>query len=59
VTECTAGEVMGGWMNSYEEVRSSYSSPKKYLDGPFEEKVGAGTCNTRGEDEKCTQNLGR
>ena len=46
-------------MNSYEEVRSSYSSPKKYLDGPFEEKVGAGTCNTRGEDEKCTQNLGR
>jgi hypothetical protein len=41
-------------MNSYEEVRSSYSSPKQYLDGPFEEKVETGTCNTRGEDEKCT-----
>jgi len=42
-----------------EDVRNSYSSPKQYLYGPFEENVGAGTCNTRGEDEKCTQNLGR
>jgi hypothetical protein len=59
VSERTEGEVMGGGMNSDEEVRNSYSSPKQYLDGPFKENVGAGTCNTRGEDVKCTQNLGR
>lgn len=59
MTERTEGEVMGGRMNSDEEVSNSYSSPKQYLDGPLEENVGAGTCNTRGEDEKCTQNLGR
>jgi hypothetical protein len=45
-------------MNSEEEVRSSYSLPKQYLDGPFEENVGVVTCSTRGEDEKCTQDLG-
>jgi len=47
-------------MNSDEEVRISYSSPKQYLDGPFEENVGwgGGTRNTRGEDENCTHNLG-
>ena len=61
MTERTTGEVMGGRMNSDEDedVRNSYSSPKQYLYGPFEENVGAGTCNTRGEDGKCTQNLGR
>jgi hypothetical protein len=46
-------------MNSDEEVRNSYSSPKQYLGGPFEENVGSATCNVCVKDEKCTQNLGR
>ena len=58
MTERAEGEVMGGRMNSDEVVRNSYSSPKQCLDGPFEDNVGAGTCNTGGEYEKCTQNLG-
>jgi hypothetical protein len=39
---------MGGRMNSDEEVCNSYSSPKQYLDDPFEEEnVGGGVHATR------------